>query len=347
MNLATQEFLMRVASLVGLVAVLSQTGCTAHTPVESAKLNDRVEELAQKSSTLQKQIEEMQNRLFLLEDKVDTSRVAIERSKPLQLPVVRLKPRPVENENEPGEESRTESSRTESSRTFKDEGDQADDEVEPGTEPVGGRSMVVKRPVLYQGEAARSGPRPVLKLHESGSGGSSSHGSTVTLGPDPSGVNEKLPVIPMPRRGSEASASAKGSATAGRAPAPSRSDVLPMQDYQSAMAKYRAGDYAAAAEAFKTFHHRYPQHAYADNALYWMAECSYDSKSYKVALKLFRQVVEQFPSGNKAPDALLKMGYCYVQLKDSKNARTILGQVLESYPRSQVAKLASEAMAKL
>jgi tol-pal system protein YbgF len=341
MNLATQEFLMRVASLVGLVAVFSQTGCTAHTPVESGKLNDRIEELAQKSSTLQKQIEEMQNRLFLLEDKVDTSRVAIERSKPLQLPVVRLKPRPAENENEGGEGS--------SSRTFKEEGEQLDEEVEPGAEPVGGRSMVSKRPVLYQGEAARSGPRPVLKLHESGGGGSSSsnHGSMVTIGPDPSGVNEKLPVIPLPRRGSEASASAKGSATAGRPAAPGRSDVVPMQDYQSAMAKYRAGDYAAAADAFKAFYHRYPQHAYADNALYWMAECSYDTKSYRVAVKLFRQVVEQFPSGNKAPDALLKMGYCYVQLRDSKNARTILGQVLESYPRSQVARLASEAMAKL
>jgi tol-pal system protein YbgF len=170
----------------------------------------------------------------------------------------------------------------------------------------------------------------VLRLHEPGSGGSAASSAPLP-GPDPSSVSEKLPVVPLPRR----------------AAAQKQADVQPMQEYQSALAKYRAGDSAAAADAFRGFFQRYAHHAYADNALYWLAECSYDLKSYQVALKLFRQVVEQYPSGNKAPDALLKMALCYVQLKDKKNARTILGQVVESYPRSQVAKLASVAMAKL
>ena len=189
--------------------------------------------------------------------------------------------------------------------------------------------MVARRSVVYDGDAGREGPRPVLRLHESSAGGT---GSATLSGPDPAEVREKLPVVPIPRRPVRVASAA---------------DLRPMQDYQSALAKYRSGEYAAAAEAFRDFFHRYAKHAYADNALYWLAECSYDLKNYRLALKFFRQVVEQYPSGNKAPDALLKMGYCYVQMKDRKNARTILGQVLASYPRSEVAKLASEAMARL
>ena len=326
---------MRAAFFLGLVVVVGQAGC-AHSPVESGKLNQRLEELAQQGAGVQKQIEEMQNRLFLLEDKVDTSRVAIERSKPPQLPVVRLRPTSPEDGGGDEEESPRSAGPGPASPRGLEESGSGEDEP-----PIGGRSMVARRSVVFDGAASRRGPRPVLRLHEPGGSGSGSGGSAASgvalPGPDPSSVSEKLPVVPLPRR------AAAQKLADGQKPG----DVQPMQEYQSALAKYRAGDSAAAAEAFRGFFQRYAHHAYADNALYWLAECSYDLKSYQVALKLFRQVVEQYPSGNKAPDALLKMALCYVQLKDKKNARTILGQVVESYPRSQVAKVASAAMAKL
>jgi tol-pal system protein YbgF len=120
-----------------------------------------------------------------------------------------------------------------------------------------------------------------------------------------------------------------------------------MRAYQTALSKYRAGKYAHAAEAFRSFVSRYAKHAYTDNALYWLGECFYDMKNYRLALKIFRRVVEDHPTGNKAPDALLKMAYSYLKLKEKANAKTVLAQVVQSFPKSQVARLASQTLVKI
>jgi tol-pal system protein YbgF len=310
---------MRAGPLLGLF-VAAAAGCAARAPTEAARLTQRIEEMAQQQASLHKQLEEVQNRLFLLEDKVDTSRVAIERSKSPRLPVIRLRPGASQGDEAEQQEPAGQLAAEEDEPTQEQE-DRGSEE-----QPAVGRSVVEQRSVVYRGEASRGGPRPVLRLHES-----SGSSEPLTLsGPDPAQVTEKLPVIPLPRP----------------APPPAL-DPKPMQIYQRALARYRSGDSAGAEAAFRDFLQRHPRHAYADNALYWLAECSYDSKNFGAALKLFRQVVEQFPNGNKAPDALLKMAYCYVRMKDTRNARIIFGQVVESYPRSQVARLASEAMARL
>jgi tol-pal system protein YbgF len=317
---------MRAVSVIGLVVMMAG-GCAARSPTDQAGQQRRVEELAQQGAALQQQLEEMQNRLFLLEDKVDTNKVAMERGRPVRLPVIRLRPGAADQDAEeagvPAQPPTAGDGRGEDASASA-----VDDAGEP--QPVGGRSMVARPPVLYQGEARRHGPRPLLRLH--GSGALPSEAAPAALLPEPAGVKEKLPVIPMPK---------VTAATAARA------DGRSMHDYQEALAKYRAGSFQAAAEAFREFFHRYNQHAYADNALYWQGECWYDLRNYRGALKFFRQVVEQYPTGNKAPDAMLKMAFCYVRMKDKRNARAVLGQVMENYPHSRVAKLASEAMAKL
>jgi tol-pal system protein YbgF len=325
---------MRAALFVGFVAIVSQAGCAARASIDTNKLNQRIEELAQQESALQRQLEEVQNRLFLLEDKVDTSRVAIERRKPPRLPVVRLRPQPSERGAAIESQARRHGENVE-----EDEGSGGAAHDDPSGYP---RSVVGQSAVVYEGEAGRGGQRPVLRLHESSGGaGAGQLSSGRLLGPDPADVDEKLPVVPIPPRG-------KAAAAVSAAPTvPKDRDLRPMQAYQRALGRYRSGAYAAAADAFRKFIRHYARHAYADNALYWLAECSYDLKNYRLALKFFRQVVEQYPGGNKAPDALLKMAFCYVKLKDKKNARSLLGQVVESYPQTRVAKLAHQAMAKL
>lgn len=310
---------MQAGALVGFF-LLAAAGCAARAPADTARLTRRIEELAQQQAGLHKQLEEVQNRLFLLEDKVDTSRVAIERSRPLRLPVIRLRP------GAPPAKETDEQELAEQSAAEGDEPVQEHEDRGSEGQPVGRSSVVEERSVVFRGEASRGGPRPVLRLHEPGS----SSEPLTSAGPDPAQVREKLPVIPLPRL-----------------PPPAALDPRPMQAYQAALGKYRSGDRAGAEAAFRAFLKHNPRHAYADNALYWLAECAYDSKNFGAALKLFRQVVEQFPNGNKAPDALLKMAYCHVRMRDTRNARIIFGQVMESYPHSQVARLASEALAKL
>lgn len=309
---------MRRPEIFVLLVTLGHPGCAARSPVDVNKLTTRLEEMAQRESELQKQVDELNNRVFLLEDRVDTSRVAMERSgKAPELPVIRLAPKP-EGDEPAGERA----SRDEIEGTGEGESQQAG----------AARSLVESKTVHYGGAASHDGPRPVLRLSGTPAASSSSASSSGELtGLDPSSVSEKLPVVPLPKKGQ----------------ASSEGQVHPMREYNLALSRYQAGEYTAAADAFKGFLRRYGQHAYADNALYWMAECAYDVQDYKVALKLFRQVVEQYPNGNKAPDALLKMAYCYLRLKDGKNARTVLAQVMDSFPKSQVARLASETLAKM
>jgi tol-pal system protein YbgF len=330
---------MRRAVWLILLSLLGPSGC-AHAPAETLKLTQRIEELAQREAQAQKQVDELSNRLFLLEDKVDTGRVAMESSgKPPQLPVVRLQPTPedrVEQQADPPVARRP-------AADDEEQGDEDGDDDAEQSKPAP-TSVVSKRRVVFDGAARRGGPRPMLRLHEGsggGSGGGGSGGGAALPGPDPMSVTEKLPVAPIPKQGSAKKvewASAKK---------PELPAVQPMREYSEAMGKYKAGQYAAAAAAFRSFLSKYTKHAYADNALYWMGECAYDTKNYRLALKMFRQVVEDYPTGNKAPDALLKMAYCYLRLKEDRNARTVLAQVVESFPKSQVARLASETLSKM
>ncbi|MCC6750761.1 MAG: tol-pal system protein YbgF [Deltaproteobacteria bacterium] len=312
-------------------------------------LKRNLDELAQREATNQQRIEDLSNRLFLLEDKVDTNRVAVERrgqSGP-RLPVVRIKPQDVEQADDDSERS---SAGRGDGAAGQDEG--SDDDAAPAQEALpsrgvrqrgaaNGRSVVSNEDVYYRGAATGGGPRPVLRIYGAGSGGASVSG---TSGPDPSTVREKLPAAPL----------AKAKVPVGPARA-AKAQALPgaaagaqaMHAYGQALDLYKAGRQAEAAKALRAFVVKHAGHAYADNALYWLGECHYDLKQYRQALDLFRKVVQHHPSGNKAPDALLKMGYCYMNLNERTNARSVLAQVVEIYPQSKVARLASHTLSKL
>ena len=318
----------RIAPLLMCVLLVAVSACGSRSNSNFDGLKRRLEEMAQKQSEDQKRIEELNNRVFLLEDRVDTSRVAMESSGTSpRLPVIRLRPAPRDDEGRSDEGRSDETAGA-------DEGSSDTSDEDPPETPRS--SLVEKKRVVFSGVArAEGGARPVLRLY----GESTRPGSDVAAplpgplpGPDPAAVQEKLPVVPLPPRRVARQASAS---------------VQPMRDYQSALNMYRSGKVSAAADAFDGFLKRYTRHEYADNALYWLGECFYDMKNYRLALKMFRRVVEEYPAGNKAPDALLKMGLSYLRLKEKGNARTVLAQLVESFPKSQVARLASETLVKI
>lgn len=291
---------------------IATSGCVGKTDADLKKIKQKLDEMAQDQAHNLRRIEELNNRIFLLEDKVDTSKVAMERNRRPRLPVIRLKPgAPEQEEGEGGEELEEENSR-----------------------PPPGKSVVEENHVAYRGAARKKGPRPVLRLH--GQSGSQGYRTRRDAGaqraPLQPIVGETIPVVPLPRR-KVARAMAKG--------------VVPMRDYQTALTMYRKGRFSAAANAFRSFAKKYTQHSYADNAIYWLGECFYDLKKYRLALKVFRRVVEEYPTGNKAPDALLKMAYSYIKLEEKANARTVLAQLMQSFPKSEVARLASKTMMKI
>ncbi|HCY84520.1 MAG TPA: tol-pal system protein YbgF [Desulfobacteraceae bacterium] len=114
----------------------------------------------------------------------------------------------------------------------------------------------------------------------------------------------------------------------------------PAQLYKEARTQLLAGDTDNAADLFSTFVKKHPDHALADNAMYWLGECYYTKGDYKTAATVFKDLVKTYPKAEKVPDALLKTGYAYLSLDDVNRATHFLKQVIKKYPFSPAAEKA-------
>lgn len=118
----------------------------------------------------------------------------------------------------------------------------------------------------------------------------------------------------------------------------------PAQLYQKARTLLLTGDTDNASDLFATFAKAHPDHALADNALYWLGECHYSLGRYQKAIIVFKDLVKTYPKAEKVPDALLKIGYAYLSLDDINRANHFLKLVLKKYPFSPAGEKAQEKL---
>jgi tol-pal system protein YbgF len=107
--------------------------------------------------------------------------------------------------------------------------------------------------------------------------------------------------------------------------------------YDAAFALVRARQYDQALDAFASFLVRWPDHPYADNAMYWRGECYFAKGDYLHAAEQFEGTVSRFPAGAKAPDALLKQGISQQKLGNPIKAKECFDRLAQSYPQSEAA----------
>lgn len=119
------------------------------------------------------------------------------------------------------------------------------------------------------------------------------------------------------------------------------------QEFETALATLRKGDFAAAQTSFVGFIKRYPQSGYRSPALFWLANAQYALRDYRSAVTNFRSLVTADPEHLRAPEALLSMANCQVELKDAKSARKTLENLVQAYPQSEAASVAKERLSKL
>jgi len=297
------------------------------------KLEQRLEEMSQRESSNNRRIEDLNTRLFLVEDKVEGGLQpggGRATSEAPRLPVIRIGPhgegRREDAPPPPVDEYANRSVEAgEANATAVEDVEDSDSEE---------RSVVANSEIEYSGNALKSGPRPLLRIRGIGRSHGRSEDGAVSI--DPAHVTDRLPVVPLPSRKTSRKIASQ----------PSEADAA-MSAYRAALKTLRGGKAEQAAAAFGEFLVKYPKHAYVDNAMYWQGECYYDLQRYKPALKLFRRVVREHPRGNKAPDALLKMGFSYLKLGDERNARAALTRVEKKYPGTRVAGLARKMLSKL
>lgn len=128
-------------------------------------------------------------------------------------------------------------------------------------------------------------------------------------------------------------------------PAPAASaafapDATPEQIYAAALASLQADEYDRAVPAFAELTRRFPQHALASNAQYWIGEAYYRQRDFARALAELAKVADVYPKSSQVPEALLKVGLCYRELQDQPRARDAWERVIKEFPETNAANQA-------
>jgi tol-pal system protein YbgF len=108
--------------------------------------------------------------------------------------------------------------------------------------------------------------------------------------------------------------------------------------YDAALALVTAKHCDKALDAFAAFLVKWPDHPYADNAMFWRGECYFQAGDYAHAAEQLEGVLARFPAGNKAPDALLKLGMAEAKLGNAAKAKDCFDRLLQLYPQSEAAR---------
>jgi tol-pal system protein YbgF len=119
---------------------------------------------------------------------------------------------------------------------------------------------------------------------------------------------------------------------------PQALDPAAKRAYEAALALVAARQYPQALDALAAFLVKWPDHPYADNAMYWRGEAYFARGEYARAAEQFEGVLARFPGGNKVPDALLKLGLCAQKAGDPARARSYFDRLAQQYPQSDAAR---------
>lgn len=119
-------------------------------------------------------------------------------------------------------------------------------------------------------------------------------------------------------------------------------DSRPIEIYKKGYDLLVAKKHDLAIETFQGFLEAYPNHDYADNALYWMGEAYYDRQDFSNALQCFERLVRLYPDGNKVPDAMLKRGLSLYNLGRTDEANRVMDELTKLYPATAAAGIARD-----
>jgi tol-pal system protein YbgF len=108
--------------------------------------------------------------------------------------------------------------------------------------------------------------------------------------------------------------------------------------YEAAQALVRARQFEKALDALAAFLVRWPDHPYADAAMYWRGECYFARGEYARAIEQLEGVLARYPEGTKVPDALLKLGMAEQKLGHADKAKDWFERLSQRFPDSAAAR---------
>jgi tol-pal system protein YbgF len=292
------------------VAVLA-AGCgTAQATAPHANnLEHNMVELRAQNAGYVRKIDELQNRIFILEDKLDSRRSAVAEAR-------RGGGQLISKRIGGGDETPASTASTSPSMSTRLSVAVVDDPNAATVEYAGEAALPPKR------------GRGRLLLRLSGNGR-----PTVTM------MSPAETAAPRERLSSPSSSSSSSFSSSSRSP-------VILRLYQEGMAALHAGHQAAALTSFHKFITQFPHHDFADNVQYGIGECYYQLTQYRAAVREFRRVVERYPHANKVPDAMLKIGLSRLASGDSHEGRQMLEALRRTYPHHEASRLATARLAQ-
>ncbi|MFO0512303.1 MAG: tol-pal system protein YbgF [Gammaproteobacteria bacterium] len=136
-------------------------------------------------------------------------------------------------------------------------------------------------------------------------------------------------------------AAAPAAAAPAAAPAATGPDPLgPVQRYQLAFEALRAADYPKATAGFDDMIARYPDHALATNARYWLGRSLVLQQDHGRAVEAFAAALAGPLEAVRVPDAMLRKAQSELQLGKRDAASATLQQLIERFPDSEPARQA-------
>jgi tol-pal system protein YbgF len=133
---------------------------------------------------------------------------------------------------------------------------------------------------------------------------------------------------------------ASDDATASQGPASRASPLDPeaKRAYDAAYSLVTGHKYDQALDALAAFLLKWPDHPYANNAMYWRGECYFARGDYQRASEQFDGVLKRYPAGAKAPDALLKLGISQQRLGNTTKAKECFERLAQQYPGTEASR---------
>jgi TolA-binding protein len=142
---------------------------------------------------------------------------------------------------------------------------------------------------------------------------------------------------------------------------PATNALQPQDIYQAAYIDFSKGSYPLAIAGFREFLRRYPDHALAGAAQYWIGEAHFSvargyvnagqadkaTEALEQAVQEFRKVQANYARSDKAATALYKEALALLDLKQPAVAQARLQYLVDNFPQAEEAPLARERLAAL
>lgn len=143
---------------------------------------------------------------------------------------------------------------------------------------------------------------------------------------------------PRGARGKSSVKDSDYSSSFGDGPRSSATDPDAKKAYETALSQVQGKQYDKGLAGLTSFLARWPDHPYAENAVYWRGEAYYGQGEYLRAAEQFESVLARYGAGAKTPDALLKLGLCHDRLGSPARAREYWDRLKSEFPKSDAAR---------